>query len=326
MPNRCSLPFECSLPFGPSSLRPLLAALVVLTTCLSLTAIPVSAQNMPSPPSEPEPPNEEEPHPWTYELGTRLSGSQAAYSNWQEGGVSAISVSALLDGEAQRTTHSLTQLYQARFRVGFINQEEEPFRKSEDVIRLQMALRYLGDDFFERFNPTFASVLRTQFAKGFNFSSDPFPDSDREPPVLVSDFLAPAFFTQSLGLTYDPASWYTLRFGGATKQTIVRNEDLRVLYDVPENNLLRFEAGAEVNNILDVRIMENVRWRSTLNIFLSFNEVETPPDVTWENTVSMRINDWLSTELEFVALYNENVTDAIQIKEVLSVGITFNLI
>ena len=211
--------------------------------------------------------------------------------------------------------------------MGFINQEGEPLRKSEDVLRLQMALRYIGDDFFKAFNPTFASALRTQFVKGFNFSEDPFDDDvERETPVLVSNFLAPAFFTQSLGLTYDPAPWYTLRFGGATKQTIVKNQELRPLYEVPTDNLLRFEAGAEMNNVLDIRIMENVRWRSTLNIFFSFNEVETPPDVTWENNVSMRVNDWLSTELEFVALFNENVSDAVQMKEVLSVGITFDLL
>ena len=42
--------------------------------------------------------------------------------------------------------------------------------------------------------------------------------------------------------------------------------------------------------------------------------------------MSLRVNDWLSTELEFVALYNENVSDAVQIKEVLSVGVTFSLI
>jgi hypothetical protein len=190
-----------------------------------------------------------------------------------------------------------------------------------------MAQRYIGDGFFRLFNPTFASVLRTQFVKGFNYDEDPFGDDvNRETPVLVSNFLSPAFFTQSLGLTYEPAPWYMLRAGGAMKQTIVKDQELRPLYDVDTNDFLRLEAGAELNNVIDIELMENVRWRSTLNVFLSFNEIESPPDVTWENNVSLRVNDWLSTELEFVALYNENVSDAVQIKEVLSVGVTFSLI
>ncbi len=306
-----------------SALTLMLFAIPLLPLDTSTSAV---GQNMPSPPSEPTPPDEDEPHPWTYDLETRFSGSQAAYRNWQEGGVSTISVTASIDGQAQRATERLAQLYESRFRIGFVNQEDEAFRKSEDIIRLRMGLRYIGDDFFQDFNPTFASALRTQFAKGFNFSSNPFDDDDREPPVLVSNFLSPAFFTQSLGLTYDPAEWYTIRFGGATKQTIVGDRELRELYDVDENRLLRFEAGGEINNIVDVRLMDSVRLRSTLNVFFSANELESPPDVTWENTLSMRINNWLNTELEFVALYNENVSNAVQIKEVLSVGITFDLI
>lgn len=277
--------------------------------------------------SLPDPPEEETPYPWTYDVGLRFSGSQAAYSNWQEGGVGSIALSAGLTGEARRATEHLAQMYRGDFRIGFIDQQNEPLRKSEDVLRLQMALRYIGDDFFKLFNPTFASALRTQFVKGFNYSEDPFDDDvERETPVLVSNFLAPAFFTQSLGLTYEPAPWYMLRVGGAMKQTIVKDEVLRPLYDVDTNDLLRLEAGAELNNVLDIQLMENVHWRSTLNVFFSFNETETPPDVTWENNVSLRVNDWLSTELEFVALYNENVSDAVQIKEVLSVGVTFNLL
>ncbi|PEN09575.1 hypothetical protein CRI93_02255 [Longimonas halophila] len=298
-------------------------------TMLLMSVLPLVAQgqSLPTAPDEPDPPQEEEPHPWTYDMGLRFSGSQAAYSNWQEGGLQSVAFSVALTGEARRATEHLAQMYRGDFRIGFLNQQSEPFRKSEDVLRLQMAQRYIGDDFFKLFNPTFASVLRTQFVKGFNYDEDPFDDDvNRETPVLVSNFLSPAFFTQSLGLTYEPASWYMLRAGGAMKQTIVKDQELRPLYDVDTNDFLRLEAGAELNNVVDVEIMENVRWRSTLNVFFSFNEIESPPDVTWENNVSLRVNDWLSTELEFVALYNENVSDAVQIKEVLSVGVTFSLI
>jgi hypothetical protein len=40
----------------------------------------------------------------------------------------------------------------------------------------------------------------------------------------------------------------------------------------------------------------------------------------------MKVNDWLSTNLEFVALYDQNTVDAIQLKEVLSVGVSFALL
>ena len=63
---------------------PLLAVALLLIGTLPLAA---QGQSLPLSPAEtPEPPQEEEPHPWTYDMGVRFSGSQAAYSNWQEGG------------------------------------------------------------------------------------------------------------------------------------------------------------------------------------------------------------------------------------------------
>jgi hypothetical protein len=40
----------------------------------------------------------------------------------------------------------------------------------------------------------------------------------------------------------------------------------------------------------------------------------------------MQVNSWLTTNLEVTALFDENTTDAIQLKEVLSLGVTVDLI
>jgi hypothetical protein len=38
------------------------------------------------------------------------------------------------------------------------------------------------------------------------------------------------------------------------------------------------------------------------------------------------VNDWLSTDLQFVALFDRDITNAIQLKETISVGVSFTLI
>jgi hypothetical protein len=50
------------------------------------------------------------------------------------------------------------------------------------------------------------------------------------------------------------------------------------------------------------------------------------PDLLWENVINMQVNKWLNVDFEFVALYDSDRSQAIQIKEVLSVGIGFVLI
>jgi transcriptional regulator with XRE-family HTH domain len=289
----------------------------------------------------PEPNDPEEAVPdsvvgtWIYNADARLNVSQAAYSNWEEGaGNNSLALATGLRGEAMKRGEHWIQAHELRLAFGLINQEGQELRKAEDQILLNTSLRYEGDDFFRLFNPTMAADLRTQFAKGFDFSSNPFegdvpeedPRLDREPPVETSRFFAPAFITESIGLTYEPVPNFTLRFGAASKQTIVTERDFRVLYGVSEGTVARVEAGAEFASAFDRQLTENIRYRSQLNIFFSFNQVEQPPDARWDNTLSLAVNDWLSTDLQFVALFDEDITDAIQLKETISVGLSFTLI
>lgn len=271
---------------------------------------------------------------WTYDLAGKFSGSQAAYKDWQEGGLNTLSFTTSVSGTAQRTSNAWTQTHELRLAFGLLKSEDdeadEPVRKSTDLIRAESNLRYRGSGFFRLFKPTISARLRTQFAKGFDYTQNPFPDDHPfggdEPPVQTSEFLAPAFVTQTLGLTYNPKEWYTVRLSAASKQTVVRDEDLRILYDVDPGKHARVEAGAELAATFDREIAPNVRYKSNANVFFSFNQTEDPPDVLWENYITMQVNSWLTTDLEFVALFDKNTTDAIQIKEVLSVGVTFVLI
>jgi len=271
---------------------------------------------------------------WTYDLSGKLSGSQAAYKDWQEGGLNSLSFSTSLSGTAQREDPPWTQTHDLRLAFGVLTSEdddpEDPIRKADDQIRLESNLRYAGSGFFRIFEPTINARLRTQFAKGFDYTDNPFPEghpfAGDEPPVQTSEFLAPAFLTQSLGLTYSPKDWYSVRFGGAAKQTVVRDEDLRVLYEVDPTKPLRTEGGMELAGSFDREVFNNVRYQSSANVFFSFNQTEDPPDLLWENYVTMKVNSWLTADVEFVALFDENTSGALQIKEVISIGATIVLI
>lgn len=267
---------------------------------------------------------------WDSELTGKFSASQAAYRNWQEGGLNSLAFTTLLEGAAERGGNRWAQSHNLRLVLGFIDQENRVIRKSEDLIRLQSDLQYQGEGFFREFSPTLAGNLRTQFAAGFNYSENPYPDdhpkAGEDSPVQTSAFFAPATLTESLGLTYRPYEALSLRFGIASKQTIVRNRDFRVLYGVDEDNLLRSEAGGQFSSTLDQNLTENIRYRSQMNVFFAISQFSNPPDVIWENVVNLEVNSWLSTDLEFVALFDENTTRALQLKEVISVGISLSIL
>ena len=264
---------------------------------------------------------------WNASLTGKLSGSQVAYNNWQEGGLNTLSVTSSVDGQFVRGGEHWIQTYELRLTFGIVQQDTLAVRKSDDLIRLRAGLQYRGDGFLRTFRPTISLALRTQFAEGFNYDEDPFSDDvQRNLPVKTSEFFSPAVLTQSLGLTYEPVSWIATRLGVAGKETIVRNEALRVLYDVDPDEAVRAEGGIESETSVDREVVTNVRYQSSLNLFQTLTQRSEPLDVIWENVITMRVNSWLNVGLEYVMLFDANRSNDVQIKEVLSVGVSFSLL
>ncbi len=277
-----------------------------------LVVVPVRAQQGTAPPS------------WKTDVIGKVAATQAGFQNWQGGGVNSLALSLGLDGKAVRRRGRVEQKHEMRLAFGLVKQDTLDFRKAEDVIWLASTFVYRGNGFFGAFQPTFSVSVRTQFAGGFNFDKDPI-GGGRRPPVKVSSFLAPAAFQQSLGLTYQPAAWIKQRLGFGAKETVVTVRRFRVLYGVNPEDAVRFEGGMEARTEVDRSLVENVQYQSSLALFASFNKPESP-DMIWENVVKMKVNSWLHVNFEYVMLFDKDVSDRVQFKEVLSVGVSFLLI
>jgi hypothetical protein len=258
---------------------------------------------------------------WETSLVGRIGGSQTGFYNWAEGGADALSISTNLQGKAVNAANSWKQVHESRFAIGFIKQSGTDMRKAEDVIRLASSLQYQGEGFFRIFNPTLALTLRTQFWEGFNYDRNPIPGDVRPAPVKVSDFFSPATLTESIGLSHRSGRAFSQRLGIGGKQTFVAIPELRPVYGVDPAQIARYQFGIESRTDVETELFTNVHFKSTLGLFAAFNNPELP-DMLWESLLTMKINSWLNVNFEFAAFYDRDVSRLIQIKEVLSVGLT----
>ncbi|MDA1028160.1 MAG: DUF3078 domain-containing protein [Bacteroidetes bacterium] len=261
---------------------------------------------------------------WKSEVIGRLAGSQVGFQNWAEGGVNTLAFSVGIDGNTEVDRGGWQQKLDAKLRFGLVKQDTLQFRKAEDLIRLSATFNYNGAGFLDKLHPTAAIQARTQFASGFNFEKNPFGDG-RRPPVKVSAFLAPATITQSVGMTYQARPWISQRFGIAGKETIVTIAELRPLYNVDPDKSVRYELGIEAFTDFNKELFKNVFIKSTLGLFAAFNTPESP-DLIWENVVNMKVNSWLQVNFEWSVLYDKDVSDQAQLKEVLSVGLSYHIL
>ncbi|MEM6336442.1 MAG: DUF3078 domain-containing protein [Bacteroidota bacterium] len=263
---------------------------------------------------------------WQHAVNVRLGGSQVGFQNWNEGGLNALSAFAGFEVNSKRRQEHILTKYDVRLRIGLVKQDTLDVRKSEDILLATGSHQLVGDAEgpFATLQPIIAYGIRTQFAPGFNFKRNPYDDG-RPLPVRVSGFFAPAELTQSLGLTYDPNSWYTQRLGLGSKITVVSERRYRPLYAMRPNQPIRFEVGIESVSEMNKEVVENVTYKGTLRLFASFNRPDTP-DLLMENFINMKVNEWLSVTGELVLLYDRDQRAELQMRQSLSVGIAYRII
>jgi len=245
-----------------------------------------------------------------------LNGSQASFDNWSEGGVNTISgtfstVYTRLYRKDQFGFGFRTNLRYGQSRI------DGDTRKSDDLISIRSRVVY---DLSEgsKLSAYGAFQFKTQFAEGYNYGAGPLGED-----LLISNFMAPGYFTEGVGLEYLANDHLQIESGFALKQTVVNDDDLVGLYNMTDN--FRSEGGFTTGITYQNTIAENIQYSSSLETFTNFLLPLNETDVFWTNEITGQINSIVSASFQFELRYDDDFSSEIQVKQVLSAGITVSL-
>lgn len=255
---------------------------------------------------------------WKKTWSANFNGSQAVYRNWSEGGVNTISGAAStvytkMYREGQYTFGFRTSL---RYGESIVAGEN---RKSDDVISIRLRTTYdLQED--SKIATYGAIQFRTQFADGYDYDAK-LAGGDS----LISGFMAPAYLTEGAGLEYNANPKLQLEAGLALKQTFISDGDLSPNYGLPQGDTFRSEGGLTTGISFQSQVAENIQYSSNLETFTSFTNPVSETDVFWANELVGQINSLVSASFQYEMRYDNDFSSEVQIKQVLSAGISVNL-
>jgi hypothetical protein len=255
---------------------------------------------------------------WNFKsLGT-LNFTQASFDNWAAGGENSWSWIANLTGNFLRNMKKSkwNNFYKLEYGQGKVGDNEA--KKSADEIFLESEYSYF-------FKPAWAGFLavngRSQFAKGYDFTTDP--------KTLTSKFLNPAYFRQSAGIKYDPSEKFSTRAGLGLKQTLVNDTMFARLYtddlETEEVEKLRSEIGLESVSMLTYQYRENIVYVTTLDLFSNLQAINEI-DVRWDNLITAEVTKYIAVSFNFQLYYDRDISIQRQLKQYLSVGLTYKLL
>lgn len=258
---------------------------------------------------------------WEAEWNAGLNGSQASYSNWSKGGVNNLSMVGTTQFSTLYRYERFSYGAQIRARYGESRIQDEGVRKIDDRISFRnRLLKELGDD--EVDFRLFANInFETQFDKGFDYGK-----GENGGNLLISRFMAPAYFSQNAGLAYVPREEFAIEAGLGLKQTVVSDTTLSERYGLEPGSRFFNEAGFNTGISLEMNIMENLGYTGYFETFTNLNRHLRRTDVTLVHEVTGRINDYLNMSLRLEILYDDDYSTELQWSQVLSAGVSVSIL
>ena len=256
-----------------------------------------------------------------------LTFNQAALSNWSAGGdKSAISLSTLLSVYAFYLNGKESWDNTLDLAYGFVNTTSLGNRKSDD--RIDLVSKY-GHDLGNKWYLSGLFNFRSQFSAGYSY-----PDANTK--ILTSNFLAPAYVLQSIGMDYKPNDRFSLFLSPLTaREVIVHNDSLAAVaaYGVDSGKNFRFELGAFASINYTANLSKTAIYKTKLDLYSNY--LHNPQNVSlyWTNILAVKVTSLISMDLSVDMIYDNDIKSVKsdgtaggpkpQIKEVMGIGLSY---
>ena len=257
---------------------------------------------------------------WENDWVINLNGAQASFDNWSEGGVNTISGTF----STNYTKIYRSDLFAFGIRInGRYGQARfnGDTRKSDDLFTIRTRSAF-GFTHRTRLSAYGTVMLRTQFRDGFEYNAKLNPAGADS---LISSFFAPAYITEGIGISFTAEKSVQMEAGLGLKQTIVMQENLASQYGLNNGETLRFEGGLTTGITYQKEVVKNVQYNTDIETFTNLLHPINETDVYWTNEFIGKINSTIRASLQFELRYDHDFSTDVQLKQVLSAGVSMDL-
>ncbi|MGB8704860.1 MAG: DUF3078 domain-containing protein [Gillisia sp.] len=287
---------------------------------LFLTAINLSAQTK----KDSVPPNG-----WNTDGSIQLLFNQSAFNKeWTGGGTSSIAGNLTLNYQFDYRMDKFTWNNKLLGNYGLTKVNGDNFaRKTSDRLEFNsIAGKEINNS---RWYYSWFLNFRTQFAKGYEFTTDPV--TGEKIRTETTHFLSPGYLQTGPGMMWKKNENLYFNFAPATARLIFVDNAFTSgpdyvhgdYYGVDKGKSMRFELGASLSGYAKFDLLENVSMENTISFYSNYLDKPGNIDIDYLAELDMGINKYLSANLLFQAIYDDNAVAAFQIREVFGLGINY---
>lgn len=253
---------------------------------------------------------------WNHGISASLNLNQVAFSDWATGGDDAVSYNGTIIGKSINEQEMTNWTNNYKFGFGQANLAHKGLRKTDDIIDIESILAYKLNTFI---NPYAAVTFKTQFTTGYEYAED-------NSRTATSSFLDPAYSRQAIGIGLVPIPQVKTRAGFALRETFA--DKYTRWTDDPSTDKIektRIEGGIEWVTEATFTLDDNLFYTSKLETFAAFKTFDK-----WviynDNVITAKVSKVISAIFSVTIRYEEFVLPRTQVREGLSLGISYQIL
>ena len=246
---------------------------------------------------------------WNNQLQSSLTLTQTSYHNWESGGSNVFIWMVNIDGSTILDTTDYSWANYLNLFYGSSVQNGNDSRKTNDLLELESVFSLKNSSLL---NPYLSAYFRSQITPGYKYEEDM-----RE---KISAFFDPAYLVNGLGVGYEKDRLLRTRIGYASR--IVFTQKYNNYADGKE---ISYNHGLQWVSRIETKLLENILFKTKLDVFSTFDTIKDT-NVNWDTLLQASLTDYIVVNLQTLLIYDPKILRKAQIKEVLSVGLSYNFI
>jgi len=256
---------------------------------------------------------------WNRKGKITLLFNQSSFSNWISGGENAVAgnlnFSYVLNYKYKNWSWSNT----VNAAYGINDSKTNGTRKTEDRFEWNSIVGLKKD---KNWYYSFFLNFQTQFTKGYDYKNDP------NGLIPISKAFAPAYINFGPGILYEKSPNFKINLAPATtKLTIVTDDILadKGAFGVDPGKHILTNLGFYASLYFKTTLVENVAIENILNLYSNYLDKPKNIDFDYQLKFIMKVNKYMSTNLNFQAVYNDDAIKRLQFKEIFGIGFNYLL-
>lgn len=259
--------------------------------------------------------------PWTKKGNASLLFNQSTFSNWVAGGENNISGNLGFNYDFNYKKGDWAWDNKIIASYGIVKTRTSAFAKKTDD-RLEIN-SLLGKKLTERWYYSAFINFKTQFTKGYLYTNDETGEHRDE----FTNFLSPGYLYAGVGMLYKRDDNFKINLSPLTSKFTMVDRGFTLPNDayfgVKEGQWLRYELGFNASMYYKLDVIANVQFENILNLYSNYLEDPQNVDIDYQLNIVMKINRYLTTNLMFQTIYDDNAYRGFQVRQVFGVAANY---